>query len=72
MFSLYTTPLSNVIRMHPKIKLHLYTDDTQFTCLTKMQRLAFDKLNFCLPDVEECMLSSMLKLNPDKTEFIIF
>ena len=34
--------------------------------------LAFDKLNLCLLDVQEWMLSSMLKLNPEKTEFIIF
>ena len=33
---------------------------------------ACDKLNSCLQDVQEWMSSSMLKLNPDKTEFIIF
>ena len=38
----------------------------------KNTALAFDKLNSCLLDVQEWMLSSMLKLNPDKTEFIIF
>ena len=34
--------------------------------------LAFDKLNSCLLDVQEWMSSCMLKLNPDKTQFIIF
>ena len=29
-------------------------------------------INSCLQDVQEWMLSSMLKLNPDDTEFIIF
>ena len=38
----------------------------------KTAALAFDKLNSCLLDVQEWMSSSMLKLNPDKTEFIIF
>ena len=38
----------------------------------KNAALGFDKLNSCLLDVLEWMLSSMLKLNPDKTEFIIF
>ena len=38
----------------------------------KNAALAFDKLNSCLLDVQKWMLSSMLKLNPDKTEFIIF
>ena len=33
---------------------------------------AFDKLNRCLQDVKEWMLASKLKLNPDKTEFILF
>ena len=33
---------------------------------------AFDKLNKCLQDVKECMSASKLKLNSDKTEFILF
>ena len=33
---------------------------------------AFVKLNRCLDDVKEWMSSSKLKLNPAKTEFIIF
>ena len=38
----------------------------------KNAALAFNKLNSCLLDVQKWMSSSMLKLNPDKTEFIIF
>ena len=33
---------------------------------------AFEQLNRCLNDVKEWMSNSKLKLNPDKTEFIIF
>ena len=33
---------------------------------------AFDKLNRCLQDIKEWMSASKLKLNPDKTEFILF
>ena len=33
---------------------------------------AFDKLNRCLQDVKEWMSVSKLKLNPDKTEFLLF
>ena len=33
---------------------------------------AFEQLNRCLEDVKEWMSTSNLKLNPDKTEFIIF
>ena len=30
------------------------------------------QLNRCLDDIKECMSASKLKLNPDKTEFILF
>ena len=33
---------------------------------------AFDKLDRCLQDAKEWMSASKLKLNPDKTEFILF
>ena len=33
---------------------------------------AFDKLNRCLQDLKEWMSAGKLKLNPDKTEFILF
>ena len=33
---------------------------------------AFEQLNRCLNDVKDWMSTSKLKLNPDKTEFIIF
>ena len=74
LFSLYTTPLSKVIRRHSDIKFHFYADDTQlFIHLSyKNATSAFDKLNSCLQDVQEWMPSSMLKLNSEKTEFIIF
>ena len=74
LFSLYTTPLSKVIGAHLDIKYHFYADNTQlFIHMShKNAALAFDKLNSCLLDVQKWMLSSMLKLNPDKTEFIIF
>ena len=60
--------------MHPDIRHHFYADDTQFFIhmSQKTAALAFDKLNSCLPDGQEWMSSSMLKLNPDKTEFSIF
>ena len=65
---------SKVIGTHPDIKYHFYADDTQlFIHIShKNAALAFNKLNSCLLDVQKWMSSSMLKLNPDKTEFIIF
>ena len=58
----------------PNIKLHFYAYDTHlFVHMShKNAAPAFDKMNSCLLDVQEWMSSSMPKLNPDKTEFIIF
>ena len=74
LFSLYTSPLSTLIGKHKDINFHFYADDTQlYIHLSHMNAsAAFDKLNRCLQDVKEWMLASKLKLNPDKTEFILF
>ena len=49
-------------------------DDTQLyvNLSHKNTGLALDKLNTCLNDVRAWMTSSKLKLNSDKTEFIVF
>ena len=74
MFSLYTTPLSKIIRLHPHIKFHFYVDDTQLYIHLSHENAsaALAKLNACLHDVQRWMSLSKLKLNPDKTEFIVF
>ena len=74
LFSLYTSPLSTLIGKHKGINFHFYADDSQlYFHLSHMDAsAAFDKLNRCLPDVKEWMSASKLKLNPDKTEFILF
>ena len=72
--SLYTTPLRLIISKHKGIKFHFYADDSQvyIHLSQKNASAAFDKLNRCLDDVKEWMSNSKLKLNPDKTKFIIF
>ena len=74
LFSMYTAPLSYVISRHEGVGFHFYADDTQlFVRLShKKASYAFDKINKCLTDVKEWMSDCKLKLNPDKTEFIIF
>ena len=69
LFSLYTTPLSKVIRRHSDIKFSFYAEDTQLFIhlYYKHATSAFDKLNSCLQDVQEWMLSGMIKLNREKT-----
>ena len=72
--SLYTSPLSTLIGKHKGIKFHFYADDSQlYVHLSHMNAsAAFDKLNRCLHNVKEWMSASKLKLNPDKTELILF
>ena len=74
LFSLYTTPLSKVIQNHPGISFQFYADDTQlYVHLThKNAALALDKLSRCLEDVKRWLSTNKLKLNPDKTEFIVY
>ena len=74
LFSLYTTPLSKVIGRHRDIRFHFYADDTQLyvRLSNKEATSAFANLNACLKDIQDWMLSCKLKLNPDKTEFIVF
>ena len=74
LFSLYTTPLSKIIRLHPNISFHFYADDTQlYIHLShKNASSALAKLNAYLQDVQRWMSLSKLKLNPEKTEFIVF
>ena len=74
LFSLYTIPLSKVIQNHPGICFHFYADATQlYVHLTHNHATqAFDRLKNCLNDVRRWLSANKLKLNPDKTEFILF
>ena len=74
LFSLYTIPLSKVIRNHPGIGFHFYTENTKFSVHLTHKNVAhaFDRLKSCLDDIKKWLATNMLKLNPDKTEFIIF
>ena len=74
LFLLYTTPLNKIIGLHPHIKFHFYADDTQlYIHLShKNASSALAKLNACLQDVQRWMSLGKLKLNPEKTEFIVF
>ena len=75
LFSLYTTPLiGQVIRKYTGVKYHFYADDTQlFIHLSPDDSLkSFDRLKSCLNDIQVWMSENKIKLNPDKTEFIVF
>ena len=72
LFSLYTTPLSQVITNH-NLSHHLCADDTQvYISLSQSSaQESVSTLSDCLTDILFWMESSKLKLNPDKTDLII-
>ena len=72
LFTLYTTPLSSMIFEHA-IPHHLYTDDSQlYVCFASGDSAAaLNGLQSCLASVQSWMSTNKLKLNPDKTEFLL-
>ena len=74
LFTLFTAPLSSIISQFSNIKHHLYADDTQIYISITPENAAstIPELQSCLSAVQKWMNSNLLKLNPDKTEFIVF
>ena len=73
-FSLYTSPLCQVIAKFKDVKYHFYADDSQlFVHLSPGNcNNSFQKLKACLDDIHIWMFDNKLQLNPGKTEFIVF
>ena len=73
LFIMYTTPLSSVFSKFPNLNHHLYADDTQvynsFTTSNCNSNLT--NLQNSLLSAQNWMYSNKLKLNPDKTEFML-
>ena len=57
--------------MHPGIGFHFYADNTQLF-VQLCPKDASSMLQKLLVDVQKWMFSGKLKLNPEKTEFIVF
>ena len=72
LFTLYTIPLSSLISGHA-IPHHLYADDSQLyiSFSSGNSAAALNGLQSCLASVQSWMSTNKLKLNPDKTEFLI-
>ena len=73
LFTVYTTPLSEIISRH-NVCHHLYADDTQiYITLSKSEpEMSLALLQDCQLDVGDWMKSSKLKLNLAKTEVLLF
>ena len=74
LFTLYVTPLASIATKHG-LNYHCYADDTQlylsFDPKESTDREIQD-LEACIASVKRWMQANMLKLNEDKTEFIVF
>ena len=72
LFTLYTTSLSSLISGHA-IPHHLYADDSQLyiSFSSGNSAAALNGLLSCLASVQSWMSTNKLKLNPDKTEFLL-
>lgn len=74
LFTMYMTPLADIFHSFPLVCHHIYADDTQvyigFSSKNAIE--ALEQLTTCLSHVQLWMADNLLKLNPDKTEFILF
>ena len=73
LFTMYTTPLGNIIRNH-SLDFHLY--DTQLyisfkPCDSISRQTVISQVEACIKDIKIWMTNNLLELNDDKTELII-
>ena len=72
MFGDYSSPVADIFRKHD-IEFHLYADDTQvyISFPPDQESIAMHKLEQCLSEVRAWMAKNYLKLNDEKTDFIV-
>ena len=74
LFSIYMLPLGDLPRKLG-VSFHQYADDTQMymSCMPNDQRMSSTKgcIEQCIKEVKVWMCLNMLKLNLDKTEFLL-
>jgi hypothetical protein len=73
-YSMYTLPLGAILRKH-QMQFAIYADDTQCYTVLKTSNDWDDvstRIRDCYEEVHQWMSNNHLKLNDEKTEFIIF
>ncbi len=75
LFTIYMSPLGKIMERHG-IQYHIYADDTQLYIAfspseNNTQKLTKEKLEECIKSVKDFLLINKMKLNDDKTEFLI-
>ena len=75
LFTIYTTPLGQLIRRHG-LTFHLYADDTQLYSAFKPSEPSsivnnISRLEKCIDDIQAWMKLNLLKLNDNKTEILV-
>ena len=76
LFTIYTAPIGDICRNN-HIEFHLYADNTQIYLSFKpsISNSKFDciaRIEKCINEINIWMTQNLLKLNSDKTEFILF
>ena len=74
-FNMYLQPVCDILQKYD-VRYHIYADDIQIYCsfnprVTQSINESLDKLHQCISDIQSWMLTNKLKLNRDKTEFMI-
>lgn len=74
-FTVYTYPVHDIILKH-NLNYHVYADDTQLYFSFKSSQteanLCIQNLEKCITNIRQWMKENFLKLNDDKTEFLLF
>ena len=75
LFSLSTVPLAAIARKHG-LKCHFYADDTQLYITLEPDTCSLnsnlERMGKCIEEIAAWMRSNFLKLNGDKSEYLIF